>query len=185
MKVYFARHGEYQNPEGVVPYRAPGFPLTELGISQAQLQAAKLHSFNIRDIFCSPVERCFQTASIIGQELKLAPNPTEALIELGSPMQGMSIVERDKIGGNFPYNLQAHIDGGGETEKMLFERVSNFIEKLKLMSKKSSHLVVSHGDPIKLYLNGALKKEVRYIPMGGLVCLDFTQVGIPKYTEII
>lgn len=185
MKVYFARHGEYQNPDGLVPYRLPGYPLTELGIKQAELQVSKLLPLNIRDIFCSPIERCVQTASIIGKELKLAPNPTEALIELGSPLQGMTIVERDKLGGNFPYSLQAHLDGGGETEKMLFERMSNFIEKLKLMSKKSSHLIVSHGDPIKLYLNGVLKKEVRYIPMGGLVCLDFTQAGIPKYTEII
>ena len=185
MKVYFARHGEYQNPDNIVSYRLPGFPLTELGIKQAELQAAKLQSLNIRDIFCSPIERCFQTATIIGKALKLAPNPTAALIELGSPLQGMTLAERDKIGGNFPYTLQAHVEGGGETEKMLFERMSNFIEKLKLMSKNSSHLVVSHGDPIKLYLNGVLKKEVRYIPMGGLVCLDFTQVGIPKYKEII
>ncbi len=185
MKVYFARHGEYQNPDLVVPYRLPGFPLSELGIKQAELQADKLQSLNIRDIFCSPIERCVQTASIIGKELKLAANQNEALTETLTPLQGISIADHDKVIGDFPYDVPAHIEGGGETTKMIFERMSNFIEKLKLMSKNSSHLIVSHGDPIKYYLNGVLKKEVRYIPMGGLVCLDFNQPGIPKYSEII
>jgi len=94
MKVYFARHGEYQNPEGVVPYRMPGFPLTELGISQAHLQADKLLTLNIRDIFTSPITRCLETASIIGKTLKLAPNINESLTETGTPLQYMSLLER-------------------------------------------------------------------------------------------
>jgi broad specificity phosphatase PhoE len=197
MKVYFARHGEYQNPEGVVPYRMPGFPLTDLGISQAHLQADKLLSLNIRDIFCSPVERCFQTASIIGKSLKLAPNTTDALIETGTPLQGM---KRDEIAGlspNYPYDVPAHTEGGGESPEQIFARIQEFVEKLKIMSSKSSHLIVSHGDPITIFLIKTLtgkmphlieefeKSKVRYIPMGGLVCLDFNQSGIPKYTEII
>lgn len=185
MKLFLARHGEYQNPDGLIPYRLPGFPLTDLGIEQAGLQATKLAQFKIRDIFTSPVERCMQTASIIGKTLSLAPNPIEALIELGSPLQGMTIVERDKYRGDFPYDLQSHIDGGGETKHDVFERMSNFIEKLKLMSKNSSHLIVSHGDPIKFYLNNVLKRDVRYIPMGGLVILDYSQSGTPKYTELV
>lgn len=185
MKVYFARHGEYQNPEGVVPYRMPGFPLTELGISQAHLQADKLLSLNIRDIFTSPITRCLETASIIGKTLKLAPNINESLTETGTPLQGMSLLERNKIQLDFPYILESHVNSGGETKEAIIERMNNFVAKLKTMSKNSSHLIVSHGDPIKFYINGVLKKEVREIPMGGLVMLDYSQKGIPKYTEII
>lgn len=185
MKIYFARHGQYQNPEGVVPYRLPGFPLTELGISQAKLQAEKLLSVNIRDIFTSPITRCVETASIIGKIIKLAPNMTDGLIETGTPLQGMTLFERNKIQGDFPYNLQSHLDGGGETMEAIIERISNFVAKLTTMSKNSSHLIVSHGDPINFYLNAVLKKEVRYIPMGGLVMLDYSQKGFPKYSEII
>jgi len=48
-----------------------------------------------------------------------------------------------------------------------------------------------------IYLSGTLSKviphldaefyesKIRYIPMGGLVMLDYSQSGIPKYTEII
>lgn len=185
MKVYFARHGEYQNPEGVVPYRMPGFPLTELGISQSGLQAEKLLSLNIRDIFSSPIERCVQTASIIGSSLHLAVNQSESLTEIGSPLEGVSIVKRDSYTGNFPYDVAEHIEGGGETKQVVVERMAEFVGKLKLMSKNSSHLLVSHGDPIKYYLSHVTKKDIPLIPMGGLVCLDYNQVGIPKYTEII
>lgn len=185
MKVYFARHGEYANPDQVVPYRLPGFPLTELGQNQAELQAAKLSSFKIRDIFTSPIERCVETAGIIGKTLKLAPNINESLSETLTPLEGMSLTERNKFEGDFPYNLPLHLSGGGETIEMIVERMNNFIAKLKLMSKNSMHLIVSHGDPIKFYVNTVLKKEVRYIPMGGLIMLDYSQKGIPKYQEII
>jgi broad specificity phosphatase PhoE len=197
MKVYFARHGEYQNPEGIVPYRMPGFPLTDLGISQAGLQANKLLSLNIRDIFSSPVERCVQTASIIGSSLHLAVNQKSELTETGTPLQGLTKGDLAKLSPNYPYDVPSHIEAGGETPEQIYSRIHEFTEKLKLMSSKSSHLVVSHGDPITIFLIKTLtgkmphlieefeKSKVRYIPMGGLVCLDFNQSGIPKYTEII
>lgn len=197
MKVYFARHGEYQNPDGVVPYRMPGFPLTELGISQANLQADKLLSLNIRDIFSSPVERCVQTASIIGASLHLAVNQKDLLIETGTPLQGMKKAEIASLSPDYPYDVPAHIEGGGESPEQIFSRMHEFVEKLKSMSSKSSHLIVSHGDPITIFLIRSLtgkiphtidefeKSKGRYIPMGGLICLDFNQTGIPKYTEII
>lgn len=196
MKLFFARHGEYQNPDGLIPYRMPGFPLTDLGIEQAELQATKLSQFKIRDIFTSPVERCLETATIISKTLKLAPNPSEALVETGTPLQGLKKEDIAKLSPNYPYDVPAHIEGGGESPEMIFERINNFVEKLKVMSKNSSHLLVSHGDPITIFLIKTLsgkiphtiedfeKSNVRYIPMGGLVMLDYSQSGIPKYTEL-
>jgi len=198
MKIYIARHGEYQNPAGVVPYRLPGFSLTELGRKQAVLQAEKLSSFKIRDIFVSPIERTHETGIIIGRILKLHPNVKEELIETGTPLQGMKKEEISLLSPNYPYDVQLHIDGGGELPEGIFERVNSLVEKLKLMSKSSSHLLVSHGDPITIFLiktlTGTIPHSVeefekssrsRYIPMGGLICLDYAQPGIPKYTEII
>lgn len=197
MKIYFARHGEYHNPEGVVPYRLPGFPLTDLGKSQASLQAEKLLHSNLRDIFTSPIERCVETATIIGRTLKLHPNPNEAIIETGTSLQGLTRAELGKLSLNYPYDVPSHIEGNGESPEDIFNRMNLFIDKLKLMSKSSSHLIVSHGDPLTIFLIATLTKniphtidefensKIRYIPMGGLVMLDYSQKGIPKYTEII
>ena len=197
MKVYFARHGEYQNPNLIIPYRLEGFPLTDLGREQAGKQGESLNDQKIRDIFCSPVERCMETAGIIGRVLTLHPNPKEALIETGTPLQGMSKSELENLSPNFPYEVPSHIEGGGESIEAIFERMNNFVDSLKSMSKNSSHLIVSHGDPIHIYLTATLTKnlprtdadfnhsQIRYIPMGGLVMLDFSPSGVPKYKEII
>ncbi len=197
MKIYFARHGQYDNPDKVAPYRLPGFPLTDLGREQARLQADKLLNSNLRDIFTSPIERCLETATIIGHVLGLHPNQYGELIETGTPLQGLSKLELDKLSPNYPYDIPTHLENGGESPETIFARISTFIEKLKLMSKNSSHLLVSHGDPITIFLIATLTKKmphtldefenskVRYIPMGGLVMLDYAQEGIPKYTEII
>lgn len=197
MKIYFARHGEYQNPDQVVPYQLPGFPLTELGKQQAKLQGDKLLSEKIRSLSCSPIERCLETATIIGQTIHLHPNAYSELTETFTPLQGLTKDELLKLSQNYPYDVQTHIEGGGESPEAIFERMTNYVDKLKKMSKHSSHVIVSHGDPIYIYLMGTLAKiiphtstefnhgKIRYIPMGGLVMLDYSQGGIPRYTEII
>lgn len=197
MKVYFARHGQYQNPGKVVPYRLEGFPLSDIGRQQATKQGEALKDFKIRDIFNSPIERCRETAGIIGRVLTLHPNVKEALIETGTPLQGLTQAELMNLSPNFPYEVPGHIEGGGETVEGIFERMNNFVTTLKAMSKTSSHLIVSHGDPIQIYLTKILtgstphtdaefnRGKIRYIPMGGLVMLDYSQSGSPKYTEII
>lgn len=197
MRIYFARHGEYQNPDQIVPYQLPGFPLTELGKQQAKIQGGKLIGEKIRSLSCSPIERCVETATIIGQAIHLHPNSYPELIETQTPLQGLTKEELNKLSKNYPYDVQAHIEGGGESPEAIFERMTNYVDKLKKMSKNSNHVIVSHGDPITIYLSGTLLKviphvdaeffesKIRYIPMGGLVMLDYSQSGVPKYTEII
>ncbi len=197
MKIFFARHGEYQNPDNVIPYRLPGFPLTANGQDMARQQAQILAGYRIRDIFCSPITRCTETAGIIGSILKLHPNQTDLLTETGTPLQGLTKQVLTNMSPNFPYDIPAHLEGGGESPEMIFERINTLVDRLKLMSKNSSHLIVSHGDPITIFLVATLTKKVphlieefenskiRYIPMGGLVMLDYGQKWIPKYQEII
>lgn len=181
MKIFFARHGQYHNPDSVVPYQLPGFPLTKLGKSQANLQAEKLDHLKIRALYTSPIERCVETATIIGSQLHLFPNQKPELIETFTPIAGIKQVDMPPD----IYLDPRHLAGGGETVEAIFTRMSSFVDTLKLTSKNSNYLIVSHGDPMMIFLRGVLNKDVRYIPMGGLVMLDYSQKGIPKYTEII
>jgi len=185
MKIFFARHGEYLNPKKLSPFQSPGFPLTDKGIEQVNLQADKLITEKIRTLSSSPIERCVQTATIIGHVIGLHPNQHGELIEVGSPLLGMKQSAIAKMSANPPYDIPAHIAGGGESAEQIFTRMDSFVSKLKKMSKSSSHLIVSHGDPMMFFLRRVLKKDIRYIPMGGLVMLDYSQSGTPKYTEII
>lgn len=181
MKIYFARHGQYQNPDNIVPFTTPGIFLSDVGKSQAETQADKLKDLKISAIYTSPIERCVETAGIISKHLHLYPNQKPELTETFTPLAG---IKRVDMPPNI-YHDPRHIQGGGETEEAIFVRMNDFVDTLKSTSKNSNYLIISHGDPMMIFLRGVLKKDVRYIPMGGLVLLDYSQKGLPKYQEII
>lgn len=197
MKIFFARHGEYQNPHDVVPFRLSGFPLSEHGKNQAELIGKHLKSESIRDLFTSPIERCMETAQIVGRILNLHPNVKDSIIETGTPLQGLTHAELLSHAVNYPYDAPQHQQEGGETPEDIFKRMSEFVDSLKLMSQRSSHLVISHADPIMIYLLGTITKtiphtrkeldhgKIRLIPMGGLVIVEFNKQGHSQYKELI
>ena len=47
MLVYFIRHGEVENPEGIKYGRLPGFPLSEVGQDEIKKLSAELVDKNI------------------------------------------------------------------------------------------------------------------------------------------
>ncbi|MFA5230620.1 MAG: phosphoglycerate mutase family protein, partial [Candidatus Paceibacterota bacterium] len=72
LKIYLARHGQDQdNAMGILNGHRDN-PLTDLGISQAHTMADKAKEKNLTFdvIYSSPLQRTFQTASIIGETLR-------------------------------------------------------------------------------------------------------------------
>jgi len=65
--IYFVRHGE--NPANLnreFSYRIVDYPLTELGVRQAQQTASYFAGRTVDAIYSSPLKRARQTAEIIG-----------------------------------------------------------------------------------------------------------------------
>jgi broad specificity phosphatase PhoE len=61
--VHLVRHGEVDNPEGLLYGRLPGYRLSELGREMAELVATHLESNDITHIVSSPLERAQETAA--------------------------------------------------------------------------------------------------------------------------
>ena len=81
--VLFLRHGQAKNNvERILAGRAKGFPLTDLGIQQAEQIGNFLKSFNISKIYCSPIERAEHTAKIVGNKVGLDCTIDERLTEI-------------------------------------------------------------------------------------------------------
>jgi 2,3-bisphosphoglycerate-dependent phosphoglycerate mutase len=79
----FLRHGQAKNNvERILAGRTKGFPLTELGIQQAEKIGDFLKPFNISKIYCSPVERAEQTARIVANKVDLDCDVDERLTEI-------------------------------------------------------------------------------------------------------
>ena len=82
MRLYFVRHGEsVVNVLRIISNRDWKYPLTELGLQQAQGLAERLRGEGITHLYSSPVMRAVQTAEILSAALGVPDRQVEALRE--------------------------------------------------------------------------------------------------------
>ena len=87
--VHLVRHGEVENPAGVLYGRIPGFRLSEAGRMMAKADADFLAGRDITLLRSSPLERALETADPIAAELGLAIQVDDRLIEPWNHFEGM------------------------------------------------------------------------------------------------
>jgi broad specificity phosphatase PhoE len=87
--VHLVRHGEVENPAGVLYGRIPGFRLSEAGRMMAKAAADFLAGRDITVLRSSPLERALETADPIAAELGLAIQVDDRLIEPWNHFEGM------------------------------------------------------------------------------------------------
>lgn len=71
MNVYLLRHGEVNNPKKVLYGRLPGFHLTETGKKHISKVADLFCDSDIKEIYCSPLERTVETSRIVAEKLSI------------------------------------------------------------------------------------------------------------------
>jgi probable phosphoglycerate mutase len=166
----FLRHGQAKNNvERILAGRTEGFPLTELGIQQAEQIGNFLKFFNISTIYSSPIERAEHTAKIVANSIGLNYKVDERLteIDMGS-FSGMHYDEMFKKHGNvFLKFYQGHpiVDTTGiESFTNVKKRVSNMIDHCLKQHAGKTVLLVTHMDPIKSMISTILqpKPELLY-----------------------
>lgn len=86
--VHLLRHGEVDNPEGVLYGRLPGYHLSELGRKMADRVAEYLADHDIAHVVSSPLERAQETAAPLARVHDLEVTVDERLIEAGNVFQG-------------------------------------------------------------------------------------------------
>lgn len=148
--------------ERILAGRAKGYPLTDLGVQQAQNIAEFLKPFHISAIYSSPVERAEQTAGIVARALGLeyAIDPRLTEIEMGS-LAGMQYQEMfEKHGNIFLRFYEGHpvIEQNGiETFASIRNRVLDVLDHASRKHSDGDVLFVTHMDPIKSLLSTVLQ----------------------------
>ena len=87
--VHLVRHGEVDNPAGVLYGRIPGYHLSADGRLMAKAAADFLAGRDITVLRCSPLDRAVETAAPIAAELGLPAVTDERLIEPTNHFEGM------------------------------------------------------------------------------------------------
>jgi broad specificity phosphatase PhoE len=93
--VHLVRHGEVENPTGVLYGRMPGFVLSELGKRQALVVAEHLAGNDITHVVASPLERAQQTAAPITDSHRLTLETDDRLIEAANAFEGLRVAVGD------------------------------------------------------------------------------------------
>jgi broad specificity phosphatase PhoE len=87
--VHLVRHGEVENPKGVIYGRLPGYHLSERGKRQARAAAEHLAGADLATVWASPMERAQETAVEIAEPHGLEVVTDERLIESGNTFEGV------------------------------------------------------------------------------------------------
>ncbi len=86
--VHLVRHGEVDNPDGVLYGRLPNFHLSEDGVLMAKAAAAYLAGRDVVLLLSSPLERALETAAPIAAQFNLEVRVDERLIEPWNHFEG-------------------------------------------------------------------------------------------------
>jgi broad specificity phosphatase PhoE len=87
--VHLVRHGEVENPDGVLYGRLPGYRLSEAGRLMAKKAADYLAGRDVTVLRSSPLERALETAEPIAAEFGLTAAVDDRLIEPWNHFEGM------------------------------------------------------------------------------------------------
>ena len=190
--IYWARHGEYQNPNNVNPFRLTGFPLNQKGKQQSEQIANYLLDKKISAVYSSSILRCKQTSRIISKKLHLKPKYSKLILETNSPLKGSP---KTRLTNWWAETLQHpfHLKHGGETLEDIFSRVNKFFQAILKRHQNQNVLVVSHGEPTMILVYHLVdNNHKKYfeqskpnISKGGLVQFKFKGNQLTDFKQII
>ncbi|WP_167956701.1 histidine phosphatase family protein [Anaerosporobacter faecicola] len=165
MKIYLVRHGQtdwniqgrYQGIENI--------PLNETGMEQARVCATALADYSFVAFYASPLQRAYDTASLIAETLNAHQlrNGVQATL---SVVKDARLLERDfgKISGLLPEERKAFLESGEEANMEPFEhltdRVMEAMEEYRRCYSDGNVLVVTHGGVINSILHVLSRGEV-------------------------
>lgn len=168
-KIHVMRHGEVDNPEGVLYGRLPGFALTELGGAMARRVAEHLvaEGADISAVIASPLLRAQLTAAPTARAYGLPILSDPRLIEAGNVFEGEAVNSDRTIffkPGNFKYYANPLLPSWGEPYAQIAARMSAALSSALRLAEGREALVVSHQSPITVLTRFARKQPLAHAP---------------------
>ncbi len=159
-RVILVRHATTTTTGKVLPGRAPGLHLSDLGREQARTTAAILANLPAIDaLYTSPLERARETAAEIVAATGVRPVIDRGLIECDfgtwtgkelatlRKQRDWDAVQRHPASFRFP---------DGESFLEMSTRIVTCLQSLRALHQGKTIVAVSHADPIKAALADAL-----------------------------
>ena len=159
-RIHLVRHGEVDNPRGILYGRLPGFHLSEQGRRQAQAVADALAHNDVVAVIASPLERAQETAAPIAARHGLSVDTDPDLIESANVFEGKRFGPGDGAWRDprFWWHLRnPFTPSWGEPYAQIAARMATAIDKARVRAAGREAVCVSHQLPVwtaRLYLTG-------------------------------
>src|SRR3954451_15547226 len=158
--VLLVRHGETPTTGKLLPGRAPGLHLSEVGEAQAAAVGERLAKLKKIDaIYASPLERTKETAGFIAKAVGMKVKLDKGLLEAdigdwtGQELKVVAKTPEWKIVHSYPSGFRFP---GGESFVEMQSRTVAAIERLRKAHPGQTIVAVSHADTIKAAVAHAL-----------------------------
>lgn len=149
--VHLLRHGQVENPEGVLYGRLPGYHLSGLGREMAVRAAEALRDADLTHLRCSPLERAQETMAPVAEIFDLPVVTDGRVIEAGNYLEGKKFGPKNSAlrdPRNWRYLLNPVRPSWGEPYAEIVARIRAAMRDARESAAGHEALIVSHQLPV-------------------------------------
>lgn len=179
--VHLLRHGEVDNPDGVLYGRLPGFVLSAAGARMAEAAATALRGHDVVAVRTSPLERARQTAEPLAAAVGVAPVVDVRLIEPTNVFEGARVGVGDgslRNPANWRYLRNPVRPSWGEPYVEVFARMRAAVVAARDEARGHEAVCVSHQLPIWVLRRGLEGRALWHRP-------DRRQCALASLTSLV
>ncbi len=185
-EIYLVRHGETTLSGAGQYIGSSDIPLSENGKNQARRLAETLIDVHIDACYCSPMERCRETAHILAMphQLDLIPVPNIREIDYGD-WEGLTLAEMETAAPE-TFRIWKHDPAGtqapnGESGEDVLNRIRPAFETIVSNHVGQRVLIVAHRTVNRIWLCHLLGHPIASYRKA--IGQDFTALNIVEYIE--
>ncbi|MBA8796184.1 broad specificity phosphatase PhoE [Friedmanniella endophytica] len=149
--VHLMRHGQVENPHGVLYGRLPGYHLSELGRRMALQAAESFRGLDLVHLRCSPLERAQETIAPVVEIVDLPVITDGRVIEADNYLEGRTFSAKNsalKDPRTWRYLRNPLKPSWGEPYRQIVARMRAAIADAREAAAGHEALIVSHQLPI-------------------------------------
>jgi broad specificity phosphatase PhoE len=149
--VHLLRHGEVDNPHGILYGRLPGYRLSDIGVKMAERVATTLEGRDIIHLVSSPLERAQQTAQPSADALDLEITTDDRVIEAANVFEGQPFGPGDgalRRPATWRHLYNPLRPSWGEPYRDIVVRMLAALHDARVAASGHEALIVSHQLPI-------------------------------------
>lgn len=175
------RHGATPTTGQVLPGRAPGLHLSDVGRQQAREVAERIDALPLAAIYTSPMERARETAAPTAEKFGLEPQVMDDLIECEfGEWTGQKLIDLYKLPEWKTVQQQPSTFRfpGGESFTEMQQRMAAAVEEIAARHTGEVVALFSHADPLK-----AVVAHLGGIPLDSFqrISIDTASISVAEF----